>query len=154
MRPVDGQFFDTAPIQLREAFDIARPAWQVWADLTDSNPLSWCRILQSITWTSPPPYGVGTTRTARALAGASVLNERFFRWEEGTRQSFYVVDASTPLFKRFAEDYRLEPTSDTSCQLTWTIAIEPQAVARIANPGNRMVLTTLFRDTRKHYGIR
>ena len=152
MQPVEEHFFDTAPFRLREAVDIPQSAARVWADLTAENPLSWCRILQSITWTSPPPYGVGTTRTARSLGGASVLNECFFRWKEGTRQSFYVIDASTPLFRRFAEDYLLEPTSDTSCRLTWTIAIQPHPAARITNPGNRLLLGTLFGDTRKHYG--
>ena len=153
-QPVGEAFFDTAPLRLRDAFDIPQPATKVWADLTAENPLAWCRILQSITWTSPPPYGVGTTRTARSLAGTSVLNERFFRWEPGQRQSFYAVQASMPLFRRFAEDYLVEPTSDTSCRLTWTIAIESRPVARIADPGNWLLLGTLFRDTRKHYGIR
>jgi hypothetical protein len=99
-RPVDETFFDIAPFVLSGAFDIPRPAPQVWADLTADNRLAWRRILQGITWTSPRPFGVGTTRTVRSLAGASVLNERFFRWEEGRRKSFYVVESSVPLFPR------------------------------------------------------
>jgi hypothetical protein len=35
----------------------------------------------------------------------------------------------------------------------WTIAIEPRPAARIANPAARLVLGTLFSDTRKHYGL-
>lgn len=152
-QPVGETFFDTAPFRLKEVFDIPRPAAQVWADLTDEKPLAWCRILQDITWTSPRPFGVGTTRTARAVGG-NVLKERFFRWEEGRRQSFFVVEASLPLFRRFAEDYLVEPTSESSCRFAWCIAIEPRPAVRIANPGNRLLLSTLFRDTRKHYGLR
>jgi hypothetical protein len=96
---------------------------------------------------------VGTTRTARALSGAIVFHERFFGWEEGRRHSFYVMQATVPLFKRFAEDYLLEPAGETSCRLTWTIATEPRGLGRLANPANRLLLTTLFRDTRQHYGI-
>jgi hypothetical protein len=147
--PVDETFFDTAPVRLSETFDVPRPAAQVWADLTADNPLAWCRIIRSITWTSPRPFGVDTTRTARSVGG--VINERYFLWEEGRRKSFYVVDASVPLFRRFAEDYLVEPTSETSCRFTWTIAFEAQPAARIANPGNRRLLGTLLRDTRKHY---
>lgn len=141
-------------MRLRETFDIARPASKLWADLTAENPLAWCRILQSVTWTSPRPFDVGTTRTVRSLGGASIFNELFFRWEEGRRKSFYVVESSTPLFQRFAEDYLVEPTSEASCRFVWTIAIEPRPVVRIGNPVNKLLLGTLFRDTRKHYGLR
>ena len=153
-QPVEEAFLDTAPLRLVDAFDIPRPAAEVWADLTADNPLSWCRLLRDITWTSPRPFGVGTTRTARTIGNASVLKERYFRWEEGRRQSFYAVESSVPVFRRFAEDYLVEPTSDTACRFTWTIAIEPHPAARPANPANRLVLSTLFRDTRRHYGVR
>jgi hypothetical protein len=152
-QPVEEAFFDTAPFRLSAAFDIPRPATQVWSDLTAESPLAWCRILKRVTWTSPRPFGVGTTRTVRSIGGVSVLKERFFRWEEGRRQSFVVLEASVSLFRRFAEDYLVEPTAETSCRFAWTIAIEPRPGARIANPGNRLLLGTLFRDTRKYYGI-
>jgi hypothetical protein len=150
-QPVDEGFFHSAPFQLRDTFEVNRPASEVWDDLTRDDTLSWCRILDEVVWTSPRPFGVGTTRTVQSLRGASVLNERYFRWDEGERMSFYVVESSAPLFKRFAEDYILEPASETSCHFTWTIAVEPHAAARIADPVNRRLLGTLFRDTRKHY---
>jgi hypothetical protein len=136
--PVEEAFFDSAPFRLRAEFDIPRSATHVWADLTADSPL----------------FGVGTTRTARSIGAANVLKERFFRWEEGRRQSFYVLEASVPLFRSFAEDYLVEPTSEASCRFTWTIAIDPRPAARVLNPANRLLLGTLFRDTRKHYGLR
>jgi hypothetical protein len=153
-QPVEESFFDTAPLRLQGEFDIPLPAERVWADLTADGTLYWCRLLQSVTWTSPRPFGVGTTRIARSLGGVNVFDERFFRWEEGRRQSFFVVETSAPLFRRFAEDYLVEPTTESSCRFTWTIAIEPRAAARLANPANRLLLGTLFSDTRKHYGLR
>jgi hypothetical protein len=152
-QPVDAAFFDAAPVRIIGAFDIPRTADEVWQDLTAEEPLSWCRLLRGISWTSPRPFGVGTTRTARTISNASVINERFFRWEEGRRQSFYALESSLPLFRRFAEDYLVEPTSETACRFTWTIAIEPHAATRPANPVNRLLLSTLFRDTRRHYGL-
>ena len=150
--PVDETFFETAPVRLSETFKVSRPAADVWAELTVDDALWWCRILDDVRWTSPRPFGVGTTRTVKSLKGANVINEYFFRWEEGRRKSFYVVEASAPLFKRFAEDYLVEPVSDSSCRFTWTIAVEPRAAARPATPLNRMLLSSLFTDTRKHYG--
>ena len=57
------------------------------------------------------------------------------------------------MFRRFAEDYLVEPTGETSCRFTWVIAIEPRGAFRIANPVNGALLETLFADTRRHYGL-
>jgi hypothetical protein len=149
--PVDEEFFETAPFLLADTFEIPRSAAQVWAELTGENPLSWCRLLRQVTWTSPRPFGVGATRTVRTVGDASVLHERFFRWEEGHRKSFYVLESSLPLFRRFAEDYLVEPAGEGACRFTWTIAVEPRPAARPANPVNRVVLSTLFSDTRRHF---
>jgi hypothetical protein len=150
--PADETFFDRAPVQLRDTFDISRPASQVWGELAGDDALSWIRILSDVSWTSPRPFGVGTTRTVSALRGLNVLKEYFFRWEDGQRMSFYVTEASVPGFRRFAEDYLVEPTSETSCRFTWVVAIEPTPVGRVNMPVNRRVMGTLFRDTRRHYG--
>lgn len=151
--PADETFFDTAPVQLRDTFEISRPAAEVWGELTADNPLAWCRVLDHITWTSPRPFGVGTTRTVSALRGMNVLKERFFRWEEGQRMSFYALEGTVPGFRRFAEDYLVEPASEESCRFTWVVAIDPTAFGRINMPVNRRLLGTLFRDTRRHYGL-
>jgi hypothetical protein len=151
LKAVEADFFDTAPVLITGRFEISRPATDVWEELTEENPLSWCRLLKDITWTSPRPFGVGATRTARTVANSNVFDEYFFRWEEGRRQSFYVLKSNGPLFRRFAEDYLVEPTGETSCRFVWTVAIEPRGVARFANPVNRLLLGTLFTDTRKHY---
>lgn len=151
-RQVDETFFDLAPLRLQGRFEAARPAAEVWAELTCDNPLGWCRIIQRIEWTSARPFGPGTTRTAYSLAGTNVLHERFFRWEEGRRKSFYVVESTVPLFHAFAEDYLVEPTGADSCRFTWTIAAEPNRLTALGNPFNKRLLGTLLSDTRRHYG--
>jgi hypothetical protein len=148
-QPVDENFFESAPFRLSDTMAIARPASEVWADLTADDTLSWCRMIKGIEWTSPRPFGVGTTRTVRALGGAVALREQYFRWEDGHRKSFYVVDSSAPLFKRFAEDYVLVPDGESACRFTWTFAGEP----RLPGP-NRQLLGSLLKDTRKHFAAR
>jgi hypothetical protein len=153
-RPVDEAVFDDAPLLMRGRFEVAKSGEEVWAELTAEEPLAWCRILQEVSWTSPRPFGVGTTRTVSALAGTNVLKERYFRWEEGRRHSFYVVEASAPLFSWLAEDYLVEPTAERSCVFTWTIAAQPRGrIGRLTAPVNRRLLASLFRDTRKHYAL-
>ena len=149
--PVDESFFASAPVQLSDTIDVARPAAEVWGELTADGTLHWCRILDDVSWTSPRPFGVGTTRTVKSLKGANVINEYFFRWEEGRRKSFYVVEASAPLFKRFAEDYLVEPVSDSSCRFTWTIAYAPRPGMGAGKALNNRILGTLFTDSRKHW---
>ncbi|HEX4467581.1 MAG TPA: SRPBCC family protein [Solirubrobacteraceae bacterium] len=150
--PVEESFFSSAPFLMKDTFAIAKPAAEVWAELTEDNPLSWCRAIGSIEWTSERPFDVGTTRTVFAAGGLSIYNERFFIWEEGSRKSFYVIEARLPGFKSFAEDYLVEPTGERSCRFTWTLAGELQGIARFGEGGNRALLGTLFKDTRKHYG--
>ena len=113
-QPVDETFFDLAPVRLSETFEVPFAAMRVWEDLTGEAPLWWCKLLRSVTWTSPRPFGVGTTRTVRAVANAS----------------------------------------PSTCRFTWTIAIESHPLARLAEPVNRLLLSTLFRDTSRHYGSR
>jgi hypothetical protein len=149
--PVEESFFETAPLRLQDVIEIPLPGERVWDELTADDALHWCRLVGSLRWTSPRPFAAGTTRTVTSLRGLQRLEERFFRWEEGRRQSFYVYEASTPMFRRFAEDYLVEPASDNSCRFTWTVAAEPRAAAR--GPVNGMLIRTLFKDTRKHYGV-
>lgn len=152
-KPVDERFFETAPMRLRGGFEIPRPAAAVWGELTADDALHWCRILQDVSWTSPRPFGVGTTREVKALWGANMLREHYFLWEEGRRHSFYAAESSGPLFRALAEDYLVEPRGAEACRFTWTIAVEPTAVGRAGTPLNRAILKTLFTDTARHYGL-
>jgi hypothetical protein len=147
-------FLSTAPQRQVGVFEIPQPADQVWAALTAPDTLRWCRALAGVEWTSPRPFGIGTTRTVRTPGGVLLLHEVYFRWEEGRRKSFYVSEATLPLFRRFAEDYLVEETSPTSCRFTWTVVSEAPPAARPGNPLNALITRSLFRDTRRHFGAR
>ena len=122
-------------MRLRAGFEIAKPAAEVWAELTADDALHWCRILQDVSWTSPRPFGVGTTREVKALQGANMLREHYFLWEEGRRHCFYAVESTGPLFKSLAEDYLVEPRGADACRFTWTIAVAPTAPRQSRDAG-------------------
>lgn len=151
LQPTHAQFLDTAPKRYSDTMEVPHPAEKVWADLTSDNPLSWCKAIAGVTWTSPRPFGVGTTRDVKVLGGALVVREHFFRWEEGTRKSFSVTEASLPVFKRIAEDYIVEPLGPDRSRFTWVIAAEPSAAGRPGGPANALLFRKLFSDTRKHF---
>jgi hypothetical protein len=140
-------------MRLRGGFEIARPASVVWDELCADDALHWCRILNDVRWTTPRPFGVGTTREVKSLGGSTNLREHYFRWEEGHRHSFYVTETTSPLFKALAEDYLVEPRGEDACRFTWAIAVELTAIGRPGTPVNRAILKTLFTDTARHYGL-
>jgi hypothetical protein len=82
-----------------------------------------------VNWTSPRPFGVGTTRDVVA-PGGSTMRERYFRWDEGSTHAFYVYESKLPIFRRFAEDYVVEPDGAETL-FTWTVAIEPKNAFRL-----------------------
>ena len=152
VRPVDAAFLDTAPVRFVGVFDIPRPAAEVWAELTRDGALDFCRVLGGARWTSPRPFGVGTTRTMKVTPLLLVVDETFFRWEEGRRKSFFVHAANLPLFRGLAEDYLVEAVSATACRFTWTLAGEPTALGRPGAPVNAWLARSIIADMRRHFG--
>lgn len=156
MAEVDASVFTKAPHVDVRVMDLAASADEVWGGLTEPRPVGWCRRLANGHYTSPTPYGVGTTREISAL-GVLKLRERFFEWDDAARRhSFYVTDASLPLFEYFAEDYLVEPT-DGGCRFTWTFALKARrglsAPVSLSLPLNRRVLYDSFaRDTVHRFG--
>ncbi|MFE2754112.1 SRPBCC family protein [Actinosynnema sp. NPDC059335] len=147
LEPFEVGFFESAPQRHSYVLDLPVSPERVWRGLTASNPLWWCRLLSSSEYTSPRPFGVGTTRRTSVL-GVLRLHERFIRWEEGRRQSFAADRASLPVFRRFGEDYLVE-RADGGSRLTWTFAYEP--ALKVGGRLNEVVFRSLVADTRRHF---
>lgn len=143
LEPVDETFFDTATHVHRSPVELPVPPQRVWESLTSDRALAdWGLGLARLEWTSPRPFGVGTTREVVLPLHAMAVKERFFRWDEGRRKSFYGVAANRPLLRSFAEDYLVEETP-RGCRFTWTIAVEPKPRTRLllraADPLNALL---------------
>ncbi|KQR99958.1 hypothetical protein ASG12_04170 [Williamsia sp. Leaf354] len=159
LQPIDDvSFFHRAPVAYRFTVDLPVTPDVAWAELTRQNTLDWCRMIKKVTFTSPEPHGVGTTRTAELAPGLVKINERFFVWEAdaeaGTyRNAFTVVSANVPGLRRFGELTEVVP-SGLGSRLTWAFAIEPAGpLAKL--PGLSVVskpaLGTFRTDTVKHF---
>lgn len=124
LEPTDEQFLETAPLRFVHVVDMTADMDAVWALFTADDALtSWATGITGAEWTSPRPFGVGTTRTVTVAHGGAALKERFFRWEEGRRMTFSAIAASRPGFRKFAEDVLLESLPHGT-RLTWAFAIE------------------------------
>jgi carbon monoxide dehydrogenase subunit G len=141
---VDLGFIDSAPCRVVSTVDLAitpEQLFEVFADET-SWP-RWASVITDVAWTSPPPRGVGTTRTV-TMRGGIVGDEEFLAWEPFTRMAFRFNTASTGSIAAFAEDYRIVPTGG-GCRLTWVMAMKPNGVAaRLGMSAGRPVMGWLF----------
>ncbi len=119
---VDASFADTAPHRYSNSVELNVTPEQVFEVLADASAWPrWATVITDVTWTSPEPRGIGTTRTVRMRAGI-VGNEEFLAWEPHSHLAFRFNECSTKGIRAFAEDYRIVSTP-TGCRLTWTMAM-------------------------------
>jgi hypothetical protein len=131
LQPADEDFFTSAPHVFTYQKRFAAPPQAVWESLiSDDSIAAWGSTLKSVDWTSPRPFGVGTTREVAPPVGPR-MRERYFLWEEGRRHAFAAYESTASLFTRFAEDYLVEPDGDATL-FTWVVALEPKS--RLALP--------------------
>jgi len=104
------------PEQIFEVFEDAH-AWTVWA-----------LPIQRVEWTSPMPFGVGTTRTV-SMMGGMVGYEEFIAWERGKRMAFTFVGCSLDTVESFLEDYRVTDLGDGTCRVEWYMALQPRGLS-------------------------
>lgn len=155
LEPADETFFATAPFRHSYPVDLPVPPEQVWAALTSDQSLAaWQLPVKSLKWTSPRPFGVGTTREV-VLSGRTLsIREHFFRWDEGNRMSFFATECDRNLLRRFAEDYVVEARPGGS-RFTWTIATEPTDKARllfaVSDPLNALAYRAVPRAAKKFF---
>jgi carbon monoxide dehydrogenase subunit G len=152
---VDESFFVTADHRYEFPIDLDVPPERVWESIaSDESVAAWGLGVQSLRWTSSRPFGIGTTREVTLPLGIMTVRERFFVWDEGKRYAFEVYEANRGLYRRFAEDYVVEPRAQGS-RLTWTIAIEPQPKLRrlvdLARPLNRLAFGQFARGARSYF---
>src|SRR5271156_4627627 len=121
---VDVSFTETAPYRFTNSVDLAITPEQLFEVLADAESWPhWASVITKVTWTSPEPRGVGTTRTVD-MHGGIVGDEEYLVWEPFTRMAFR--------FKQMLDESRRRvcrrlsgPTHSGGCRMTWTLAQKP-----------------------------
>lgn len=111
------EIIKATPDQIFDVFEDAH-SWTVWA-----------MPIQRVDWTSPKPYGIGTTRSVHMM-GDMIGFEEFVEWERGKRMAFSFIGCSKNVTEKFIEDYRVTDLGDGSCKVEWHMAMEPRGIAR------------------------
>jgi uncharacterized protein YndB with AHSA1/START domain len=155
---VDASFIQSAPFRFSNSVDLAITPEQVFEVLADAESWpQWAKVITKVTWTSPQPYGVGTTRVVD-MRGGLTGDEEFLAWEPNTYLAFRFNSCSNKAVAAFAEEYRVVETPG-GCRLTWTMAQKPNGAARwglvlgspLMNLSFKWFLANLRRYTDKRY---
>lgn len=156
LESVDESFFVTADHRYEFPIDLDVPPERVWESIaSDESVAAWGLGVQSLHWTSPRPFGVGTTREVKLPLGIMTVRERFIAWDEGKHYAFEVYEANRGFYRRFAENYVVEARGAAGSRLTWTIAVEPQPKLRrlvdLGRPLNRLAFGQFARGARRYF---
>ncbi len=155
--PVDLNFIENARYRFRNSVDLAVTPEQLFEVLADAESWPrWAPVITKVTWTSPEPRGVGTTRVVN-MRGGIVGDEEYIAWEPFTHMAFRFNECSTRSVAAFAEDYRVEVIPG-GCRLTWTMAQKPAGRARLGiflgGPLLNLALRRFLKNLRSYTGAR
>lgn len=140
---VDMRFFDTAPVRFTNSIEINSTPEKIFAAFEDAESWPvWAPAIKKVTWTSPKPFGLGTTRTVDMQGGIAGYEE-FIAWEPGKRMAFRFNEATMPGMDAFGEDYIVETTAN-GCRVTWTVAMAPTGISRVVIPVFKPVMKLVF----------
>lgn len=157
LQRVDDRFVETAPLRFTNSVDLAITPEQLFDVFHDAEAWPrWVKALTEVVWTSPRPFGPGTTRTVH-LRGRIVGEEEFFTWDEPRRIAFRFNAVSTRLVTAFSEQYDVEPDPG-GCRLTWSVGIDvPDALRppmRLVHGGLDALFASFLRRLRRYTDAR
>jgi hypothetical protein len=126
---------------------------QIFDVFEDANSwVEWAPPILKVDWTSPKPYGVGTTRSVHMM-GDMVGHEVFVEWERGKRMAFSFIGCNKDATEKFLEDYRVTDLGDGTCKVQWYMAMEPKGFSRhmmfLTRPIMRMANRWMFGKFKK-----
>jgi hypothetical protein len=131
---LDTSFFDSASTSVTAVVEVAATPDRIFDVFEDAHAWTvWAPPIQKVEWTSPKPFGIGTTRTV-TMAGNMIGEEEFIAWERGKRMAFYFTRCSSSSVKAFAENYVVSDLGNGRSRVGWTMAMEPAGISRLTMP--------------------
>ena len=103
----------------------------------------WFEDIRQVTWTSPEPKGVGTTRTV--VLTTMTVYEHFLAWERGRRFTFRFTGSTLPLCRAGIEDYRLDDLGNGRTRFVYGVYLAPTFLAQLVGPIMKLQFTRMFR---------
>jgi hypothetical protein len=143
---VDEHLLETAKARAFAEREMAVSAEQLFATLEDGPSWTkWTGVVREVTWTSPKPFAIGTTRTLK-LGGGITFDEVFWAWEPNRRMGFSVAAASIGWLSGLSEVYEIASLSSERCRLRWVLAASFAGALGKTEPG----LGPIFQIIQRH----
>ncbi len=132
LHPEDVSFVDRAAVVARAETSVPASPAAVWPALADAPAwVRWFTGMKEARYTSPAPYGVGSTRYVHVLA--LEVEETILAFDVGERFAFRVDSANLPLFDALVEVVTLEPIG-ASTRVVYRQAFAPRRWLRPLTP--------------------
>ena len=132
LRREDLSFVERAPVVVRAETTVPASPAAVWPAFADASVWpSWFRGMQDAHYTSPEPYGVGSTRRVRVMSLEA--DETILAFDVGERFAFRVDSTNLPLLRALVEIVTLEPVGATT-RVVYRQALEPKPWLRLLLP--------------------
>lgn len=126
MDKVGLEYFHSAPYLFRSSVNIRCTPQQLFAGFEDADSWpAWAMPITHVEWTSPKPFGVGTTRNVTML-GNLIGYEEFLLWKPCTEMAFRFNQVNKDeTLASFGEHYLVTDRQDGTLDLIWTVGMEP-----------------------------
>jgi hypothetical protein len=122
-------FLTTAALNIVTVAECNASPDVVFACLESAAPWSiWFNEIESVTYTSPQPYGVGTTRLV--VMKDVTLSESFLAWEKNRRYCFRFDAQNRKIFDAGVEDIQLDELPGNRTKITYRAALQPMFILR------------------------
>ncbi len=151
--PLASDFFETASARFVNKITLPVTPQRLFEIFEDAESWTkWVPGIANVEWTSPQPYGVGTTRTVFFTGGMEVY-EDFTAWKAGEEMAFRFTGITQNVWSQFGEHYAVEDLGSGSCRLTWTVAYEPAGTFKkihfLLRPLAKVAFKTFMKKLRK-----
>lgn len=131
---VDLDFFKNAPMLVISEATIPCSPQTLFKCFEDAVAWTeWAPPIKKVTWTSPQPFNVGTTRIVD-LAGGMLGDEEFLLWEMPQRMAFRFNRCNQKYLKAFGEHYEVTDLGNNRCHLVWTVGMEQSGFMGLMSP--------------------
>jgi hypothetical protein len=126
MQKVGLDYFENAPYLFRSTVVIRCTPQQLFASFEDADAWpAWAMPITHVEWTSPKPFGVGTTRSVSML-GNLIGHEEFLLWKPFTEMAFRFNQVNRDkALASFGEHYQVTDLGGGQVRLVWTVGMEP-----------------------------
>lgn len=153
------ELINTARFRSINSVDLSITPSQLWQVLEDAEAWPQWSYVTRMTWTSPRPFRIGTTRAIETRTGGRVVDE-VIAWHPQVHLAFRVNAVSEPTEGGSVEEFRIEPTP-RGCRLTWTLAHDPKKASlgvklvakTVMNARYRQYLDKLRKYTGQRFGV-